>query len=252
VEILSGSGELKPACLEVVARGRNNDNLSVRADSSGRAVFPEVPVDFFPLTVQVPALDIEKQVEVPKVAVKLMVLQAREYKKIGDYRLAVEKLNRVIELRPNGYLEIFLYDRGVAYFLMKDMAAAKADFSSAIDRNKCFARAYYSRAGCHLEQKDYQSAIDDMTSAIDITTAFHNNQIDVLRQRCPGWVTANTLDDFEQNLILDEDLMKQALWARAGAYAEIDDKDKSCGDLQAGCNRGDQEACRSYSDNDCR
>ena len=89
----------------------------------------------------------------------------------GEYKLAIEKLDKAIELNDvDGY---FYFERGYAKDEIKDFKGAEEDFTEAIriamaDEQDLIANGYYSRAYVRLDLGNKKGACEDWTRAAEM------------------------------------------------------------------------------------
>jgi len=211
---------ISPDCLQVIIRGIYNDwSQTTKTDTYGRAVFQNIPLQFFPLYISIPALKYENRISLPDVGVKLLMYHATRLINYNrDYSRAIEILNDIIRQRPNFGFAYF--HRGLAKYHMEQYEPAIKDYTIAINFNPSFAKALMSRAGAYLQINRYQEAITDFTQAIN----------------------ANPDDP---NLDCDK---TEAYRFRGLLYFQLGETIKACRDLRISCDRGNTKACEDISD----
>ena len=85
---------------------------------------------------------------------------------IGNYKVAIEDFNQVIQIRPND--AIAYANKGLARAAIGEQQEAIADFNSAVHINPDLEVAYYNRGYIRFELQDYQGALADFNQAIAI------------------------------------------------------------------------------------
>jgi tetratricopeptide (TPR) repeat protein len=78
-------------------------------------------------------------------------------------QLAIERLNRIINLKPDQYLAYFF--RGIAKFGLNDYTGAIEDFNQVIKFNPFLPDAFHYRGVAKNALKDYNSALNDYDKA---------------------------------------------------------------------------------------
>jgi tetratricopeptide (TPR) repeat protein len=89
---------------------------------------------------------------------------------LGNYRQAIEDLNRAIEIKP-GYADAY-YNRGLTYHDLHNYKQAIEDYSRAIEIKPAYAEAYNDRGVAYNELGNYRQAIEDLNRAIEIKPDF--------------------------------------------------------------------------------
>jgi hypothetical protein len=123
------------------------------------------------------------------------------YYHLGNYRQAIEDLNRAIEIKP-GYAEAYV-SRGLAYNELGNYRQAIEDLNSAIEINPEYAEAYYNRGITYYHIGNYRQAIENYDRAIEIKPAYAD-----------------------------------AYYNRGAAYLMLGNKDFGCHDAQKACELG--------------
>lgn len=84
---------------------------------------------------------------------------------ITNYNKAISKMEKM-SIKSN-FLELAMcyQNRAAAYEQMKDIASAIVDATKAIGIDETYAKAYYRRAKCYIEQKKMYCALQDMVQA---------------------------------------------------------------------------------------
>jgi protein O-mannosyl-transferase len=105
-----------------------------------------------------------------------------EYNSLGNYRQAIEDLNRAIEIKP-GYAEAY-NNRGIAHGYLGNYRQAIDDYSRAIEIKPGYARAYNNRGTAYAYLGNHRQAIEDFSRAIEIkpdyADAYFNRGFDYL------------------------------------------------------------------------
>ena len=95
----------------------------------------------------------------------------------GDYEKAIEDYTRAIELQPDYFFAY--YNRGLAYFKLRNNQSAIADYTKAIGIKSNNANAYFNRGLAYFKLGNNQSAIADYTKAIKLNDKYayaYNNR----------------------------------------------------------------------------
>ena len=110
--------------------------------------------------------------------------EAKEHYQGGEYKLAIEKLDKAIELNSiDGW---FYYERGQAKDELKDFKGAEEDFTEAIriamaDEQELIANGYYARAYVRLDLGDKKGACEDWNKAAEMG---RENAAEALVEHC--------------------------------------------------------------------
>ena len=80
--------------------------------------------------------------------------------KRGEYSLALEDLNKAIEINPTTEADLYYY-RGMIYYNINNYEKAIEDYSKAIDINPGNGQYYYNRAAAKVKQSNSESEGDD-------------------------------------------------------------------------------------------
>ncbi|MDB9321411.1 tetratricopeptide repeat protein [Nodularia spumigena CS-591/04] len=83
----------------------------------------------------------------------------------GEYQTAINHYNQALQIKNDGDS---YYKRGLSSYQLGDYAAARADFSQAIQLNFNDGKAYNKRGLAHYQLGNYQEAIEDYSQAIRI------------------------------------------------------------------------------------
>lgn len=86
------------------------------------------------------------------------------YSEMGNYKSAINYLNKVIVLNKNTYKAY--YNLGVIYQKKKDTESAIENYKKAISKKRDFAYAYYNLGCVYLDLKDYKRAKSNFVRAI--------------------------------------------------------------------------------------
>jgi tetratricopeptide (TPR) repeat protein len=89
---------------------------------------------------------------------------------LGNYRQAIEDLNRAIEIKPD-FADAY-YNRGLAYNDLHNYKQAIEDYSRAIEIKPAYTGAYNDRGVAYNELGNYRQAIEDLNRAIEIKPDF--------------------------------------------------------------------------------
>ena len=89
------------------------------------------------------------------------------YNSREKYAKALDDFDRGIELQPNSNFYKYYLGRGVSHLNLLEYDQALSDLSSAIDMNDTVAGAYHSRAMVNYELHDYAAAVNDFLKALD-------------------------------------------------------------------------------------
>jgi tetratricopeptide (TPR) repeat protein len=92
------------------------------------------------------------------------------YNGLGNYRQALEDLNRAIEIKP-GYAEAYV-NRGNAYNGLGNYRQAIEDYDRAIEIKPGCAEAYVNRGNAYNGLGNYRQAIEDCDRAIEIKPGY--------------------------------------------------------------------------------
>ena len=97
--------------------------------------------------------------------------EAKEDYQAGKYKLAIEKLDKAIEL--NDVEAMYFYERGQAKDELEDYKGAEEDFTETIriamaDEQDLIANGYYTRAHVRLDLGDKKGACEDWTKAAEM------------------------------------------------------------------------------------
>ena len=88
-----------------------------------------------------------------------------------NYQAALNTFNQAVVLMPSGSARPYI-DRGVAYFWMQNYRSAIADFSTAIQHNPFYVKAYEYRARAYEQTGQSQAARSDLQKATDLARQF--------------------------------------------------------------------------------
>ena len=88
------------------------------------------------------------------------------YSDLGNYRQAIEDLNRAIEIKPD-YVMAYT-SRGVAYIYLGNYRQAIEDLNRVIAIRPSYAEAYNNRGAAYKGFGNYRQAIEDFNKAIEI------------------------------------------------------------------------------------
>jgi hypothetical protein len=99
------------------------------------------------------------------------------YTNLGNYRQAIDDLNRGIEIKPS-YPEAYI-NRGNVYKGLGDYKQAIEDYGRAIEIRPSYADAYYNRGLTYSSLGNYKQAIENFNRAIEIKPRYadaYNNK----------------------------------------------------------------------------
>ena len=110
--------------------------------------------------------------------------EAKEDYQQGKYNLAIEKLDKAIEL--NDVEGIFFYERGQAKDEIEDYERAEKDFTEAIrvamwDEQDLIGLSYFARAYVRLDLDKKNGACEDWTKAAEMGI---ENAAEALKEYC--------------------------------------------------------------------
>ena len=91
-----------------------------------------------------------------------MIYNSRE-----KYERALDNFDRAIELKSSPNLYKFYLGRGVSHLNMMEYDLAMSDFTSTIEINDTVAGAYHGRAMVNYELHDYSAAVADFLKTLD-------------------------------------------------------------------------------------
>ena len=97
--------------------------------------------------------------------------EAKEDYQAGKYKLAIEKLDKAIEI--NDVEAIFYYERGHAKDELEDYEGAEKDFTKAIRiagwrEQDLIGDSYYARAYVRLDLENKKGACEDWNKAVEM------------------------------------------------------------------------------------
>jgi len=113
-----------------------------------------------------------------KQAIKWKEKGNAEFKK-GNHGTAIEYYTYATELDPKN--PIFYTNRSTAYFKMKKMKKSFRDANKAILLDKNWAKGYYRRGMCYLEEEQFKLALKDFQDALRLNPEFSTYQ-DMVKQ----------------------------------------------------------------------
>jgi tetratricopeptide (TPR) repeat protein len=103
------------------------------------------------------------------------ILRASVYKKSGNLRSALVDYTHALNIRPTDKI---LYERGVVELALKAYPEAARDFTTAIEANPNFARAYNGRGLAFLANNLLEEAKNDFSQAFEL----NNNLVSALEK----------------------------------------------------------------------
>ncbi len=157
------------------------------------------------------------------------------YNGLGNYRQAIEDLNRAIEIKPN-YAEAYT-NRGNAYGGLDNYRQAIEDYGEAIRLKVDSDRIYYDRGTLYAKHGQYQLAIEDLNRAIVLNPYYikaYNNRGIVYTQMD---IYQKALEDFNEAIRLKSDYA-DAYNNRARVYLTQSDNISGCRDARKACELG--------------
>ena len=110
--------------------------------------------------------------------------EAKEDYQSGEYKLAIHKLDKAIEL--NDVEARYFYERGHAKDELEDYKGAEEDFTEAIrsamwEEQDLIGASYYARAYVRLDLNNEKGACDDWTKAAEMGV---ENAAEALEEHC--------------------------------------------------------------------
>ena len=110
--------------------------------------------------------------------------EAKEDYQAGQYKLAIEKLDKAIEI--NDVEAMYFYERGHAKDELEDYKGAEEDFTEAIrsamwEEQDLIGLSYYARAYVRLDLENKKGACEDWTKAVEMGV---ENAAEALEEHC--------------------------------------------------------------------
>ena len=110
--------------------------------------------------------------------------EAKEDYQAGEYKLAIEKLDKAIEI--NDVEAMYFYERGQAKDELEDFKGAEEDFTEAIrsamwEEQDLIGLSYYARAYVRLDLENKKGACEDFTKAVEMEV---ENAEEALKENC--------------------------------------------------------------------
>jgi tetratricopeptide (TPR) repeat protein len=138
------------------------------------------------------------------------------------------------------------YNRGVAHFTKRDLDAAFADYTKALELHHDYAFAFFMRGRVHADREEYEAAIKDYTEAIRVDPtdpeAFYvrGNAYSSLKE------TAKAIADYDEATRLRPNYA-DAFFNRGNVYYDLEDYPLAIADYTAslGFNPNDASAYRN-------
>lgn len=93
-------------------------------------------------------------------------IAGNEYISQKNYQQACNCFSKAISAFP--FEPIYYYNRGLAYFHLKDYESSLMDCNKSIELNEKYFRPYYRRALIRELRKDYQEALSDMKKFLEL------------------------------------------------------------------------------------
>lgn len=89
------------------------------------------------------------------------------YFQIGEYKKSIEAFDNALKSPSVNKLTI-IYNKGNSYYALKDYSNAAKCFTSCIEIDRTFAKAFLNRANSYLQLKRYIEAISDYTNFLKL------------------------------------------------------------------------------------
>ena len=110
--------------------------------------------------------------------------EAKEDYQAGEYKLAIEKLDKAIEI--NDVEAMYFYERGHAKDELEDYKGAEEDFTEAIRsagwrEQDLIGGSYYARAYVRLDLENKKGACEDFTKAVEMKV---ENAAEAFEEHC--------------------------------------------------------------------
>ena len=110
--------------------------------------------------------------------------EAKEDYQAGEYKLAIEKLDKAIEI--NDVEAMYFYERGHAKDELEDYKGAEEDFTEAIRsagwrEQDLIGGSYYARAYVRLDLENKKGACEDLTKAVEMKV---ENAAEAFEEHC--------------------------------------------------------------------
>ena len=110
--------------------------------------------------------------------------EAKEDYQAGEYKLAIEKLDKAIEI--NDVEAMYFYERGHAKDELEDFKGAEKDFTEAIriaglEEQDLIGGSYYARAYVRLDLENKKGACEDFTKAVEMKV---ENAAEAFEEHC--------------------------------------------------------------------
>lgn len=139
--------------------------------------------------------------------------RGRSKRRMQNYQGAIKDYDKAIQLKPN-FVNAYL-GKAQTYVALQNYNAAVTAYSRALEMNpdkKYLGKIYYNRGLAHLEQKDYQDALADLTKTIELNPKmdkaylnrgniyYHFNQS---KKACADWIQAKELGNEKAKVNLE-------------------------------------------------
>lgn len=89
------------------------------------------------------------------------------YFQIGEYKKSIEAFDNALKSPATNKVTI-LYNKGNSYYALKDYTNAAKCFTTAIEQDRSFSKAFLNRANTYLQLKRYIEAISDYTNFLKL------------------------------------------------------------------------------------
>lgn len=121
--------------------------------------------------------DINKAIELDPTRLGSLLELAKSLEKQMKYDDAIKIYDAVLASAPKDNASEYFYNRGSLNLLKQDANLAIADATKSLEINPKNAKAFELRCGAFFSLKDYQSATDDCSDAIDLDSNLDNAYI---------------------------------------------------------------------------
>jgi tetratricopeptide (TPR) repeat protein len=172
--------------------------------------------------------------------VESLMEQARADGKIGNIKLLIDSLSKVIEIEPS-YGEAY-YERGGGRYILGENDDAIKDFTKAISLKYKVSESLSNRGMVYLVMRDYRKAKEDFDSSIELqpSSAAYANRAGYYIMALKDYQSA--IRDGRQAISLDAK-NANAFYNLASAYIGAGDTRSGVNYLERACTLGHQGAC---------